>query len=126
LPVSACRGIGIDIEELATPDSWEALRGSVVSSSEYALLEALAHRLDLAILLTLVFSAKESYFKATFATVGQYFDFDALTLQAIDTERCELTFVVAATLCAEWRCGQQVRIAYSLRFTGCVATLFAW
>lgn len=130
LPAAACRGIGIDIEELATPDSWQALRDLVLNPAEYALLEAQAQRLDLATLLTLVFSAKESFYKATYTTVGHYFDFNALTLQAIDTGRCELSFVVESTLCAEWRRGQQLRIGYALGdvlgHSGCVATLFAW
>lgn len=126
LPSSRCRGIGIDIEEFAAPEIRDALRSTVVSAREYALLEELAHKIDIGILLTLVFSAKESFFKATSATVGRYFDFDALALQSIHIEHRALTFVVNTSLCAEWRRGQHVRIGYSLAFSGCVATLFAW
>jgi|SRR5471032_121057 len=125
-PASLCRGVGIDVEEVVTPEVWDALRHSVVSPAEYDLLQVLAGRTDLGTLLTLVFSAKESFFKASFSAVGRYFDFDALVLRDIDFERSELIFVLSVSLCAEWLLGQEVRITYQQSLFGCVATLCVW
>ena len=125
LPAAACRGIGIDIEQVSATNL-DALRSTVVSATEYALLASLAGPIDIGILLTLVFSAKESFFKATYATVGHYFEFDAIALHAIDLAGCQLTFVVTAPLCADWPAGKPLRVHYTLAPEGRVATLFAW
>ncbi|MGW8340309.1 4'-phosphopantetheinyl transferase family protein [Xanthomonas axonopodis] len=66
-PADRWRSIGIDLEHLASPDAQAALRATVVNASELALLKTLHDAGDLALdaLLTLVFSAKESLFKAS-------------------------------------------------------------
>lgn len=126
LPSNICRGVGIDIEDIAAPGVWDALRSSAISDVEYAVLDSLMPRLDLGRLLTLVFSAKESFFKATFPTIGRYFGFDAIALQEVDPVRRTLTFSVAVPLSSEWYRGRELRVDYALLLDSCVATLFVW
>lgn len=126
LPSSACHGIGIDIEQTATPEAQQALRHMVVSAREYSVLESVAQRIDIGVLLTLVFSAKESFFKASFGVVGRYFEFDAIEVKAIDPDRCEIVCRVTAPLCAAWPIGMLLSISYIILPQGRVATLFAW
>lgn len=121
-----CRGIGIDFEDIVGQDIYDALCFSVLSPREYALLKGLNSRLNLDVLLTLVFSAKESFFKATAAVVGRYFDFDAIVFRDIDFQRNELLLEVAIPLCPSWGPGMPVRIGYRQPFSGGVITFFAW
>ena len=126
LPSSVCHGIGIDIEQIATPEAQLALQRMVVSAREIAVLAPLAKRISLGILLTLVFSAKESFFKATSSDVGGYFGFDAVEVTAIDPKRCEILGCVTRPLCAAWPAKKLVRINYMILPQGQVATIFAW
>jgi enterobactin synthetase component D len=125
LPSSSCRGIGVDIEQV-TEDGLDALRATVVSAREYALLASLAHRIEIGVLLTLVFSAKESFFKASFASVGRYFDFGAMEVRGLDEEQGTLAFSVTSALCAAWPAGAPLAVRFALWPGGRVATLFAW
>lgn len=126
VPAHSCRGIGIDFEDIVTPQARDALCSGVVSPQEVGLLEQFSIHVDPDILLTLIFSAKESFFKATSAAVGRYFGFDAIVLRDIDLQRQRLLFDVATPLCASWQPGAPVQVAYCQPFAGGVATLFAW
>jgi phosphopantetheine--protein transferase-like protein len=127
LPSELCQGIGVDIEQVAkTAEAQHALRSQCVSAREYFLLESLQDRIEIGVLLTLVFSAKESFFKATSVAVGHYFDFDAIEVRAIDPGRGEMTFALTAPLCADWPVGAAVRVQYTLMPSDYLATLFAW
>lgn len=90
-------GIGIDIESVIKDDARQSLVDMVVSAQEADYLRASTGGLSFNCLLTLVFSAKESFFKAAFAQVQEYFDFDAVSIVDIDAEqrimrfRCEQT-----------------------------------
>lgn len=75
-------GLGIDLENIADANACRSLAATVVNEEERAYLQSLADDLPWDIALTAVFSAKESFFKAAFGTVGRYFDFSAA--QVID------------------------------------------
>jgi len=83
------RGIGIDIEQVVNADMQQALLASVVQPQEMDYLRTV-RELPLPVLLTLVFSAKEAFFKATFAAVGRMFGFDALRVPKIDLRQGRL------------------------------------
>ena len=93
-------GIGIDIESIVGAEAREALATIVVSEREIACLHQAGGTLDVATLLTLVFSAKESFFKAAFEQVGRYIEFDALELFHVDLAARMLHFRCAHTLSA--------------------------
>lgn len=124
LPAHAYRGVGIDIEGVAGPESQAALRVTVVSPRESAVLAASGR--DDGLALTAVFSAKESFFKASFARVGRYFDFDALELGHVDWDAGTLSFTVTQPLSDELVPGFPVQIAFSLLPQGELTTCYAW
>ncbi len=90
-------GIGIDIESIAGIADEAALDG-VMSAREHDRLRELGGGWPHQALARLVFSAKESFFKASFATVGRHFDFDAIELVRGDMDRRVLAFRITAGL----------------------------
>jgi len=91
-------GLGVDIQALIDNDTQEKITHTILSTHENALIQQ-EKQLSESMLFTLIFSAKESFFKAVFNTVGRYFDFDAMLLISIDTGGQKLRFEVAETLC---------------------------
>ncbi|HEI8866320.1 TPA: 4'-phosphopantetheinyl transferase superfamily protein [Serratia odorifera] len=89
-------GVGLDVETLMTQQRAVQLWQAIVSTQEHAWLQrqpiAFPH------LLTLVFSAKESLFKALYPQVQRYFDFlDARTV-AVDWQAQTLELELLTTL----------------------------
>ena len=107
LPEGPWHGVGIDVESIATPDVQDSIAALAVDADELRRLAAHEHMLQRAALLPLVFSAKESFYKAAYGAVGRFFDFSAIRLTAIGADR--LTFVVAEPLCARWGVGAHVQ-----------------
>ena len=77
-------GIGIDIEYVIDTPTRTDMIGEVVSSAELARLRTSDTAESINTLFTLVFSAKESFFKAVFPQVKHYFDFGAVEFIGID------------------------------------------
>jgi enterobactin synthetase component D len=75
------RTIGIDIERILSNDAAQPLIEHLMTAAELAIGSAAGMTLER--WLSLVFSAKESLFKALYPFVGRYFDF-------LDAEVCEL------------------------------------
>ena len=73
-------------------------------------------------LMTIVFSAKESLFKAGFASVGRYFDFAAARVEDLDTESGELSLVLTETLCATMAVGAAYQVDFRLLRADAVLT----
>jgi enterobactin synthetase component D len=119
LPAGAWHGVGIDIESPATPEALDSLASLAVDADELRLLGA--HR---ATLLPLVFSAKESFYKAAYGDVGRFFDFSAVRVTAIDA--ASLTFAVAEPLSARWCVGTTVRAHWRALPDGDVLTAVIW
>lgn len=121
------RGIGIDIEEVnGEPAVIDALLATAVSAVE---MDRLADGLALfgrCLPVVLVFSAKESFFKALYGTVRRYFDFAALELEELDIGNGTLVFRLCEHLDHEWTIGRRCLIHFDLLDAHHVATLFAW
>lgn len=94
------QAIGIDVEGVAEGSSLQALLEVAIDDAELALLRQIAPALELAALVTLVFSAKESFFKAAYAEVGRYFDFTAVKVTAVDVGHGHLTLELREPLSA--------------------------
>lgn len=82
-------GIGIDLEDIIAPPVAEEIYGGIIDSAEKELIDASPFSFNYA--LTLVFSAKESLFKALFRHVGRYFDFSAVSMNEIGNQHLSLT-----------------------------------
>lgn len=82
-------GIGIDCEEIMTPQIAQEIHGGIIDNAEKEIIDASPFAFHFA--LTLAFSAKESLFKALFRHVGRYFDFSAASISKIDDKQVVLT-----------------------------------
>ncbi|UMR29387.1 4'-phosphopantetheinyl transferase superfamily protein [Massilia sp. MB5] len=125
LPTYCCQGLGIDIEQPIAPNSIDSVEQMVLGPSERILLAGLA-QLPYPTALALVFSAKESFYKAVARAAGRIFDFSALRLETIDLSAQRLRFVTQETLCADWPIGSRCEIGFSLLAGGEVLTAFSW
>ncbi|MGF1877965.1 4'-phosphopantetheinyl transferase superfamily protein [Photobacterium frigidiphilum] len=88
------QGIGIDIEQCLTDGTAMSIKNTIINEAEQALITK--HDIDFSTGLTVVFSAKESLFKALFPQVRAYFDF--LDAEVIAMERDNLTIMLKKTL----------------------------
>jgi enterobactin synthetase component D len=111
----ALLGMGMDIETVIDDDARAAMVELVVSATELAYLQQMAASgactLGFDRLLTIVFSAKESFFKAAFAHVREYFDFDAAHVYEIDPARQLIRFRCVHALSAHLPRGREC-VAY--------------
>ena len=105
-------GVGIDIETIVNDDARQAMVELVVSPEEAAYLRRSDIGLAFDCMLTLVFSAKESFFKAAFAHVQQYIDFDAVNLVHIDPVRRVMRFRCVETISPRLLTGQEFHACY--------------
>ncbi|AXA92274.1 4'-phosphopantetheinyl transferase [Massilia sp. YMA4] len=126
LPGMGMRGVGIDIETIAQGRALRALRQVVLSAREQAWLDALDCPLAPDIVLTLVFSAKESFYKAVFETVRRFLGFDAVEVVGIDCDTRRLWFDVSQALPAPFVTGCRFAVGYALLGQGRVLTEFRW
>ena len=74
--------LGVDIEEWVDEATAESIKGSILDKAEEEYLECVS--LPFSQSLTLIFSAKESLFKALYPKVEAYFGFEAARLVKID------------------------------------------
>jgi len=113
LPRASWLGVGIDIEAVVAPDMRAALVPAVLTRAEFDYLTTLeSATLSIEALMTIVFSAKESLFKAGFASVGRYFDFAAARVVRVDVESGELVLELTENLAARMTAG----LAFRSRF----------
>ncbi|MFV0278932.1 MAG: 4'-phosphopantetheinyl transferase [Parahaliea sp.] len=92
---SVC-GVGVDVEEVLTPAAMVQIQPLVLNADECDLLSRV--RWPRESLVTLIYSIKESFFKAAFPLVQRYFDFDAISLLEIDTGEGECHFRINTAL----------------------------
>lgn len=74
--------LGIDLEKKIAPDTAQSLKGIVFNNFEQLLLQDSQMGFENAA--AILFSAKESFFKAAYPFVKRYFDFQAVELIEID------------------------------------------
>ncbi len=103
---STISAIGIDVEEVMGSDTARNIHTSIVNDEELVLMGK--EGLSFEYTLTVVFSAKESFFKAAYPSVGEYFDFDAVRLVDIDVEAQSFAFCVVRDLSPDFRVNQIV------------------
>lgn len=105
-------GVGLDLEARLSTESQQAMLSVVLNQVELQRLKRDAGSLSQAELLTLVFSAKESFFKAAYRQVQDYFDFDAIELVRLDQARKELHFRCVSQLSQNFVADTPVVAAY--------------
>lgn len=88
--------VGIDAEPIMTQTVIESVAQNVMNGQESALISSCGLAADLAF--TLLFSAKESLFKALYPFVRAYFDFDAARLVGFDPNRQQVCLALCQSL----------------------------
>ena len=97
-PTGVVAGIspGIDLESYLSASESTSLASGILSSIEFELISANFSRFERG--LTLIFSAKESLFKALYPAVGHYFDFLDVQVSSINTDSRELQLILLRDL----------------------------
>ena len=78
-------GLGVDVQSIIDAETRAKIAPSILTLHDEVFIKQGADCLSAPVLFTLIYSAKESFFKALFNTVGEYFDFDAVSIINIDT-----------------------------------------
>lgn len=120
------RGIGIDVERVMDTNTAETIRDTVLTGRELLLFAARNCCIDFNMFLTVAFSAKESFFKATSLHVGRYFEFHALRLIHFDMANGRITFTIAEELSPALRAGETFYACFKVIDDQTVLTSFVW
>ncbi|CDL79645.1 4'-phosphopantetheinyl transferase family protein [Xenorhabdus cabanillasii] len=97
--------IGIDIEKEIKQDTIDSVSASIINEAEAELLSKCP--LSFIQAFTLVFSIKESLFKALYPHVKRFFDFHAAEIMEIDCIHRTITIKLLQTLSDEYQAGCQ-------------------
>ncbi|GGY14734.1 4'-phosphopantetheinyl transferase family protein [Paludibacterium paludis] len=120
-PAGSLTGVGIDLELTMPADTARSIAPHIATARERELGAALGSE----IWTTLVFSAKESLFKALYPTVGRYFEFLDAVAEDLDPDRGEISLRLATTLSDRHRQGDVHRVAFALADKGLVTRCLA-
>ncbi len=82
-------GVGIDIESIITEKTMSDIQDAILYGDDYQLLERPGIAKE--VLFSLIFSIKESFFKAAYPSTGYYFDFDAVRITELDFDNHRFT-----------------------------------
>ncbi len=102
----AVLGLGVDVEITVDPDTMDKIGKHILPLEHFALLNQeglLAHEV-----FTLIFSVKESFYKAAYTRVQRYFDFSAVKVVHFDQEQQKITFRITENLCEDLTIGQEI------------------
>lgn len=102
-----CLALGVDIEKTVDEVVAEDIRSEISSSDEHALFGSM----DECTKTTLIFSAKESLFKALYPHVRRFFDFSAARLVKLTAN--SMHFVLAQSWSRDWPKGKIVKVSYA-------------
>ncbi|WP_051559829.1 4'-phosphopantetheinyl transferase family protein [Marinobacterium jannaschii] len=97
--------MGIDLETLVSADTAASVAGMILTPAEQLRYGARPDPL----ILTLIFSLKESFYKAAYPQVGRFFDFTVLSVTAIDPARQQISFRLEQSLSPALQAGLTLR-----------------
>jgi len=100
-------GIGIDIENKITEETFYKTQSQILSKTETDIISSDKVKQTLAF--GIAFSLKESFFKAAYPTVEKYFDFNAVSINEIDWTQQTVSFVLNETLHEKFRHGMVLK-----------------
>lgn len=103
------RSVGVDVEEICTIEVAKELSSQVLVSDEHKLC---INMFPFEVYVSLVFSAKESVYKALFPDVGYVFEFHDIMVTNIDSKL--ITFALKKTLSPYWKAGFLIDVHYNI------------
>ena len=106
------RGLGMDLENILNPERAERLAGEILTAPELKRMAA-GRREQLAMLVTLTFSVKESLFKALYPIVQQRFYFEHAEVLEWN-EAGEVKLRLLTDLSSEWRNGAELQAQFAV------------
>ncbi|MHC8318277.1 4'-phosphopantetheinyl transferase family protein [Pseudomonas sp. LB3P31] len=106
------RGLGMDLENILNPERAERLAAEILTAAELKRMAA-GRREQLALLVTLTFSVKESLFKALYPIVQQRFYFEHAEVLEWN-ERGEIRLRLLTDLSSEWRNGSELEAQFAV------------
>ncbi|WKK15144.1 4'-phosphopantetheinyl transferase superfamily protein [Achromobacter insolitus] len=102
--------VGVDIQDLISPQTMTAVQPLVATEGELA---SLRHAPDRQHALTLLFSAKEAFYKALYPQLRTFQDFDAVAVTASAPDRVQLTLTRDWDAAGKWPAGMSVWLPYA-------------
>ena len=107
------RGLGMDLENLLSHERAERLAGEILTPAEMQRMAARSQD-QLALLVTLTFSVKESLFKALYPIVQQRFYFEHAEVLEW-TEAGQVRLRLLTDLSSEWRNGSELEAQFGVQ-----------
>ncbi|HWH90015.1 MAG TPA: 4'-phosphopantetheinyl transferase superfamily protein [Pseudomonas sp.] len=107
------RGLGMDLENLLSHERAERLAGEILTPAELQRMTA-GSQDQLALLVTLTFSVKESLFKALYPIVQQRFYFEHAEVLEW-TEAGQVRLRLLTDLSSEWRKGSELEAQFGVQ-----------
>ncbi len=89
-------GIGLDVEGFINTETYANIKDKIINPTEETLIERLEIPNNQAF--TIIFSVKESFYKAGFALVKRFFGFSAIEITQIDIAKQLIHFRIIETL----------------------------
>jgi enterobactin synthetase component D len=120
------RGIGLDLERVVSGDAISAIRQLVLSPVEEEAIHPLALRFGQLTAMTIAFSAKESFYKATASTVGRIFDFTVVRVTSACADLGVIEMRVVEALTPDLALGRVFVMGFSVLRGGAVITSCVW
>jgi len=91
------KGCGLDIQTIFNQEESTKVLPIILSQQDQASFNKHKNHFYENQLATLIFSAKESYFKTVFNQVKEYFDFNAVSIQSIDLQNKQVILISNAS-----------------------------
>jgi enterobactin synthetase component D len=120
------QGLGVDIEHVASEDEYGSILDVVATSHERDVLAKLQFEGSPQLTTTIVFSAKESFYKSVYPQVGHFLEFSVLQLEGLDFSSGIAWMRLRETLSNALVRGQQVGIKFDLLRSGAVLTHYLY
>lgn len=118
---SSNQGIGLDIQTILNDQEITETTNIVLTANDKKLLKKTEQNSfykqfseqSYNQLFTLLFSAKESFFKAAFKEIGQHFNFDVMSLKSVDFESKTLLLKCEKTVSDNIVCGSEYLLYFN-------------
>ena len=109
---TARSSIGIDLQNNIDEAMQEKISSTILTDKDHFTVKKGVANLSESQLFTLIFSAKESVFKALFDDVGEYFDFKAVSVEKIDCSSQQITLKTTTQLSEDIPKGTEIRTTF--------------
>lgn len=119
------RGVGLDIEQVVSAEVGTSLAEIAATRYEQSLFSRAAPDMSRRQMLTIIFSAKESLFKAISANVGRYLEFTAAQVAVVDAQAGIVTLEATSALSPAIGMGHRFAARFVL-VKETVLTLLVW